>query len=216
MTPNVTYSTSGSTISLYIDLVDDKAGHTDLAAVVDWGDGKKTTIPRQAKVGDAVSVQVDHTVSSNGFYAIKVTGYNFGVPTADEDSCFVYITLKAPTVQEVNRGFIRGPLLPESGKPWIIGSDVLLLVSNVRNILLTRKGERLMAPDFGTTLSQLVFDTNDDVLVPIVQSEVTQAIKKWEPRVSVSSVSLSRDGTNLNVFCTILIKDRAITLGVTF
>lgn len=217
MTTSVTYSTSGSAITLFIDLTDTKEGHTELAANVEWGDGKKTTVPRQSKIGDTVSVTLQHSYSSPGFYAIKVVGFNFGVPTPDSDSCFIYLTLKSPVVQEVNRGFVRGPLLPGTTSiPWTMGSDLVLLSSNVKQILLTRKGERIMQPEFGTALDQFIFEMNDDVLLPLVQNEVTQAIKTWEPRVEVSSVSLSRDGTSLNVFCTIVAQDKALTIGVTF
>lgn len=217
MTTTVTYSTAGSTITLFIDLLDEKAGHTDLAATVDWGDGNKTTIPRQAKISDLVSITLQHSYSTAGFYVIKVEGRNFGVPTPDTDSCFVYLTLKAPVIQEINRGFIRGPVLPgTTTNSWALGSDLVLLSSNVRQILLTRKGERLMQPEFGTVLDQFIFEMNDDILLPVVQSEVTQAIKLWEPRVEVSSVSLSRDGTVLNVFCTIVAQDKTLTIGVTF
>ncbi len=56
-------------------------------------------------------------------------------------------------------------------------------------ILSTRLGERVYRPDFGSRLHELVFaPLNEDTLL-LAQIYAREAIQKWEPRVTVESVS---------------------------
>ncbi len=67
---------------------------------------------------------------------------------------------------------------------------------SIRQILGTRKGERLMRPDFGTRLHELVFEPNDSLLYGLLRHEVIEALEEWEPRVIISDVSCGPDGTD--------------------
>ncbi len=67
---------------------------------------------------------------------------------------------------------------------------------SIRQILGTRKGERLMRPDFGTRLHELVFEPNDSLLYGLLRHEVIEALEEWEPRVIITDVSCAADGAD--------------------
>jgi len=63
----------------------------------------------------------------------------------------------------------------------------------IRIILKTSKGERVMRPDFGCGLNDFVFDTMDDTTLRLLESDITQAITVWEPRVKDVEVEVTQD-----------------------
>ena len=60
-------------------------------------------------------------------------------------------------------------------------------------ILGTAKGERVMRPDFGCGIHDLIFATNSGETAGRVASEVRQALILWEPRIDVLGVSAGSD-----------------------
>jgi uncharacterized protein len=57
-------------------------------------------------------------------------------------------------------------------------------------ILGTSKGERLMLPDFGCGIHDLVFEPNNESTLVAVESEVRQALVSFEPRIDVLAVDV--------------------------
>ena len=51
--------------------------------------------------------------------------------------------------------------------------------SNLRNLLLTMKGERLMQPNFGTDLMKLVFEQDDGTLIDRIRETIITAVDFW-------------------------------------
>lgn len=64
-----------------------------------------------------------------------------------------------------------------------IKSDLLVL-------LLTNPGERVMLPEFGTPLRQLMFEPNDQSLHSRAREMIINAIRRWEPRISVEQIDV--------------------------
>jgi phage baseplate assembly protein W len=60
---------------------------------------------------------------------------------------------------------------------------------SILQILGTRPGERLMNPEFGSRLHDLVFEQNDEILKGLIRHYVIDAIKRWEKRVVITAVS---------------------------
>ncbi len=57
-------------------------------------------------------------------------------------------------------------------------------------ILGTSKGERLMLPEFGCGIHDLVFEPNSEPTLAAVESEVRQALVDFEPRIDVLEIEL--------------------------
>jgi uncharacterized protein len=65
-------------------------------------------------------------------------------------------------------------------------------------ILSTAKGERLMRPDFGCGIHDLVFAPNSAGTIGQVVSDVRDALIEWEPRIDVLDVDVVSDSTQPN------------------
>ena len=61
-------------------------------------------------------------------------------------------------------------------------------------ILRTVKGERVMRPDFGCDLHELVFAVNDRSTRAAAAYEVREALKRWEPRIELMTVEADAAG----------------------
>ncbi|THF73387.1 GPW/gp25 family protein [Cohnella fermenti] len=63
----------------------------------------------------------------------------------------------------------------------------------IRIIIWTAKGERLMRPDFGCGIDRYLFESNDDTTLRLIEAEVEEAVRMWEPRVHEIEVQAERD-----------------------
>src|SRR4030065_791662 len=61
---------------------------------------------------------------------------------------------------------------------------------SIRTILSTRPGERIMLPEFGSSLYRFIFEPMDEFTTQSMQYEVDAAVRQWEDRVYVSNVSV--------------------------
>jgi phage baseplate assembly protein W len=61
-------------------------------------------------------------------------------------------------------------------------------------ILGTAKGERVMRPDFGCGIYDLVFETNSASTAGRIEEEVKDALLFFEPRIDVLEVQVQPDG----------------------
>jgi phage baseplate assembly protein W len=64
---------------------------------------------------------------------------------------------------------------------------------SIRMILSTARGERLMRPDFGCSLHDLVFSTNSAAAIGQVISAVQESLIQWEPRIDILDVTAMPD-----------------------
>jgi phage baseplate assembly protein W len=62
-------------------------------------------------------------------------------------------------------------------------------------ILATAKGERVMRPDFGCGIYDLVFAPNDATTRALAQHHVSEALIRWEPRIEVLQVEVTAAGS---------------------
>jgi phage baseplate assembly protein W len=60
-------------------------------------------------------------------------------------------------------------------------------------LITTRPGERVMRPDYGCDLNQLIFSPNDDTTAGLAMHLVRQAVERWEQRVEIVRVDAQRD-----------------------
>ncbi|HBB34545.1 MAG TPA: baseplate protein [Cyanobacteria bacterium UBA8803] len=61
---------------------------------------------------------------------------------------------------------------------------------SIWTILSTARGERVMRPDFGCGIHDLVFASNSAATSGEIVSEVSQALLEWEPRIDVLNVDV--------------------------
>lgn len=61
---------------------------------------------------------------------------------------------------------------------------------SIRLILSIAPGERQMLPPFGCDLSQFVFGPNDTTVAAMIETEVRTALRNYEPRIYVNTVTV--------------------------
>lgn len=64
-------------------------------------------------------------------------------------------------------------------------------------ILTTRLGERFFMPDFGSRLYSLLFENNTDIFQDLAEYYVREALDRWEPRITVTSVDVLPSDDNI-------------------
>ncbi len=60
-------------------------------------------------------------------------------------------------------------------------------------ILLTPKGQRIMRPEFGCQIHELIFAPNDSTTAGLIDYYVRDALAMWEPRIDVERVLVAID-----------------------
>lgn len=96
----------------------------------------------------------------------------------------------------------RGLLLPfrrDRKNDFANGTGLEKIRSNVRQVLGTIQGEIPWLPSFGSQLHRLRHQNNSPILENLAFAYVIDALRTWEPRARVRSVSVTRDGRTLNI-----------------
>ena len=78
------------------------------------------------------------------------------------------------------------------------GIDLVDSEASVRQAVLlllsTRPGERVMRPDYGCDLYQLIFAPNDDTTAGLAIHYVRRALERWEPRLEIVKLDAGQNG----------------------
>ena len=75
-------------------------------------------------------------------------------------------------------------------------SDILALKNesaiarSVRNIVFTVPGEKFFNEDFGSRISQSLFENLNDISANIIKNEIKSSLRLYEPRVNVREVEV--------------------------
>ena len=68
--------------------------------------------------------------------------------------------------------------------------------ANLRNLLLTSKGERVMQPEFGSRLTDVLFEQGPDV-----QNQIDEVIRDatsfWLPYININDIVVVQDDSNI-------------------
>ena len=62
--------------------------------------------------------------------------------------------------------------------------------SNLKNLLLTKKGERIMQPNFGTGLHELLFEQLDDTFETKLEDTITKNVNYWLPYINIKQIDI--------------------------
>ena len=68
--------------------------------------------------------------------------------------------------------------------------------SNIKNLLLTAKGERVMQPNFGSRLRDLLFEQYTEDLTERIKQEIQEAMSTWLPYIDIAKVDVIQNETN--------------------
>jgi len=76
--------------------------------------------------------------------------------------------------------------------------------SNIKNLLLTKRGERVLQPEFGSGLQEILFEQSVDDFEIKIEDTINETLEKWLPYVSVDEINIDssnelKDNNRVNV-----------------
>jgi|TARA_X000000368_G_C22958242_1_gene679762 phage baseplate assembly protein W len=99
-------------------------------------------------------------------------------------------------VERISRGFkdvsMSFEINPISSD-LIATKDETAIARSVRNLVLTRPGERFFNPNLGSRVYESLFDNVDDISASIVEDDIRDTVDNYEPRVKLVSVKATPD-----------------------
>ena len=95
--------------------------------------------------------------------------------------------------------------------------DLDLARQDLLNHFNTRKGERIMLPEFGSIVWDMLFEPLDDKTIRLIDEDVRRIIKN-DPRWEIQSVAISESPNTLNieVIVTYLPSSETVNLPLTY
>jgi|TARA_S200000501_G_scaffold314694_1_gene306732 phage baseplate assembly protein W len=80
-------------------------------------------------------------------------------------------------------------------------SDTSAIARSIRNIVFTSPGEKFFNPDFGSRISESLFENVDDVSALAIEDEIRSSIINFEPRVNLLNANVvpNPDDNEMNV-----------------
>jgi phage baseplate assembly protein W len=105
--------------------------------------------------------------------------------------------MTAPTVADQREFLGRGwsfPVALDSGGDFVLAVHEEDIAQAVRLIISTNLGERVMRPDFGSGLREMVFAPMSTTTMALVKQRVERALIEWEPRIDLGEVVVGFDG----------------------
>ena len=89
------------------------------------------------------------------------------------------ISVKLPLTLDVNDGaYSMNKTVVESVK------------QNLKNLLLTAPGERIMDPEFGAGLRNLFFEMNDGLTADVVRSKIYEQVSVYLPFITILEINI--------------------------
>ena len=96
------------------------------------------------------------------------------------------MTTKISTIwSEIDPRFI-----PDAQGKLKIVENVAAVEAGIDNILRTRKGERVMLPEFGSVLAAIVFEPLSSTAIKLLTRTVREDIERWDDRVYIEGIEL--------------------------
>ena len=102
-------------------------------------------------------------------------------------------------VERVSRGFKDISMSFEVNP---INNDIIgvkndtAIARSIRNLIFTVPGERFFNENLGSKVSQVLFDTVDDISASAIRDEIEDTIIKYEPRVKIKDIRVKPDFDN--------------------
>jgi uncharacterized protein len=87
--------------------------------------------------------------------------------------------------------------------------DQNAIKADLLHLILTRKGQRLYNPDFGTDLLRYIFEPNDSLTLSKISEEITTVVKKYLPNLQINEITV--DGTDESEYAAVVRLDYTIT-----
>ena len=86
--------------------------------------------------------------------------------------------------KDISMSFETNPLNDD----LIALKDSSAIARSIRNIVFTQPGEKFFNPDFGSRITESLFENIDDASADAIRDEIRNSIRNFEPRVNLLNV----------------------------
>jgi len=62
--------------------------------------------------------------------------------------------------------------------------------ADLLHLILTRRGQRLYNPDFGTDLLRFIFEPNNEITLESVKDEIRGVVKRFFPKLQLNDINI--------------------------
>ena len=95
-------------------------------------------------------------------------------------------------IKDIDLDFTANPITGDV----VTVKDSTSVKRGIRNILLTEEGERLMQPELGSGIRNMLFEQMTDLNAQRLETEVLSAIDAWEARAEVITIVVTPEEEN--------------------
>ncbi len=88
-------------------------------------------------------------------------------------------------------------------------TDNKAIKADLLHLLLTRKGQRLYNPEFGTRLLEYIYEPYDGLTFNDIRNEINDVVKRYLPQVSLNNLTV--DPSPLSEYAVLVTIDYTIT-----
>lgn len=74
--------------------------------------------------------------------------------------------------------------------------DGQAIKADLLHLILTKKGERLYNPNFGTDLVKFIFEPEDGMTLNAIKEEITSVIKIYLPKLQIDEITVEESTEN--------------------
>lgn len=93
--------------------------------------------------------------------------------------------------------------------------------TNIKSLLLTKRFERLMQPELGSGLQEILFEPADDEIATKIEDTIVSTISKWLPYVTIQQINVDtknelKDKNEVDVSITFTVGNSSNLESITF
>ena len=86
--------------------------------------------------------------------------------------------------KDISMSFQSNPLNDD----LIALKNTTAIARSIRNIVFTRPGEKFFNPNFGSRITESLFENIDETSADVIRDQIRSSIKNFEPRVNLLGV----------------------------
>lgn len=79
---------------------------------------------------------------------------------------------------------------PANSNDILVDNDEEAIKNSIRNIFSIRKGDKLLNPEFGSSLEQYLFEPVSEVYARAIADDILNTLESYEPRIEITKVTI--------------------------
>jgi len=128
-------------------------------------------------------------IDLNNLIRPKEVNSPFSVPSQRVDKELpVYTDLHLDLKIQENIGIGNFPVVSND---LYVNNDIEAIKNSLRNIFNTRKGQKILNPEFGSSLEQFLFEPINAFYAKAIADTISDNITQFEPRVEVLKIQIT-------------------------